>query len=224
MFSKLSVLGLVAAIPLSLAAALPSNLTYRATEFLPKNATGDFSVQAAPQYYSGPWQNFPAMNTWVSTFDALFEANKNSIRSTGSTADDVGRINVAIREAAKIGVDERVILSIIMQESHGYVGVRTTLSPEGIPTAGLMQCSGCAGFPGRTGLSQDEITSMVVGGTQHYKANLQNWGDKLSPESIYPALREYNSGSVNPNDLSDGRGATAAYVSDISQRLQGWVD
>lgn len=123
MFSKLSVLGLVAAIPLSLAAALPSNLTYRATEFLPKNATGDFSVQAAPQYYSGPWQNFPAMNTWVSTFDALFEANKNSMRSTGSTADDVGRINVAIREAAKIGVDERVILSIIMQGKYKSIPV-----------------------------------------------------------------------------------------------------
>lgn len=65
---------------------------------------------------------------------------------------------------------------------------------------------------------------MVNGGTQHYKANLKDFGDKWSPESIYPALREYNSGSVNPNDLSDGRGATASYVSDIAQRLQGWVD
>jgi hypothetical protein len=191
MFSKVTVLGLMAAIPLSLAAAVPSNLTHRAVEFLPKNATDEFSIQAAPQHYSGPWQNFPAMNTWVGTFDALFEANRNSMRSTGSTADDVGRINVAIREAARIGVDERVILSIIMQgecisvscpgvssssaveefvgvfkayigaaadnplESHGYVGVRTTYSPgEGIPTAGLMQCSNCPGFPGRTGLSQ----------------------------------------------------------------------
>ena len=65
---------------------------------------------------------------------------------------------------------------------------------------------------------------MVKGGTQHYKQNLKNWGDKWSGESIYPALREYNSGSVNPNDLSDGRGATASYVSDVSQRLTGWTD
>lgn len=225
MLSKVTIFGLLAAIPLSLAAAVPSNLTRGNVEFLPKNATEDVSIQTAPTKYSGPWQNFPAMNTWVGTFDALFEKNKNSMRSTGSTADDVGRINVAIREAAKLGVDERVILGIIMQESHGYVGVRTTYSPgEGIPTAGLMQCSNCPGFPGRTGLSQADITSMVVGGTQHYKANLKNWGDKWSPESIYPALREYNSGSVNPNDLSDGRGATPDYVSDIAQRLQGWVD
>lgn len=65
---------------------------------------------------------------------------------------------------------------------------------------------------------------MVNGGTSHFKQNLQNWGDQWSEQSIYPALREYNSGGVNPNDLSDGLGATPAYVSDISQRLQGWVD
>ena len=65
---------------------------------------------------------------------------------------------------------------------------------------------------------------MVCGGTRHYKENLKHWGDKWSGESIYPALREYNSGSVNPNDLSDGRGATASYVNDVAHRLQGWVD
>ncbi|KAF2872361.1 hypothetical protein BDV95DRAFT_628047 [Massariosphaeria phaeospora] len=178
---------------------------------------------AAPTFYSGPWQNFPAMNTWLS-FDDLFNRNKNSMFSTGSTGDDVGRIWNAIVENAKLGVDERVILTIIMQESHGNVGVRTTVSPDGVPTAGLMQCSNCPGFPGRHGLSQDEISSMVRGGTQHFKRNLQNWGDQWAASSIYPALREYNSGSVNPNDLSDARGATRDYVSDIAQRLQGWVD
>lgn len=147
------------------------------------------------------------------------------MKQAGSTWDDIGKINVGIRNAAKeIGVDERVILGIIMQESHGYVGVRTTVSPGGIPTAGIMQCSGCNGYPGRTGLSQTEISSMINGGTRHYKGNLEHWGDLWAPESIYPALREYNSGSVNPNDLSDGRGATASYVSDVSQRLQGWAD
>ncbi|KAF2202008.1 hypothetical protein GQ43DRAFT_455352 [Delitschia confertaspora ATCC 74209] len=181
------------------------------------------SIQSAPIWYSGPYQNFPAMSTWKS-FDELFGLNWNSMLSTGNTADDLGRINVAIRECAKLGVDERVILAIIMQESHGNVGVRTTFSPDGIPTAGIMQCSGCAGFEGRHGLSQDEITSMVRGGTEHFKANLRNWGDQWATSSIYPALREYNSGSVNPNDLSDGLRATPSYVSDISQRLQGWVD
>lgn len=123
----------------------------------PNNDTS--RAQAAPTWYSGPWYNFPPMDTWLS-FDAMFDRNKDSMKSTGSTWDDIGRINVAIRNAAQLGVDERVILGIIMQESHGYVGVRTTVSPDGIPTAGIMQCSGCPGYPGRTGLSQ------VCGGPQ----------------------------------------------------------
>ncbi|KAK7984307.1 Copper resistance protein CRF1 [Apiospora arundinis] len=212
---------LAAATLVSLTSAAPAPAP--APEFAPKNAT--LSILSAPNWISGPWQNFPAMNTWL-TFDQMFDANKNSMKSTGSTWDDIGRINVAIRNAAaNIGVDERVILGIIMQESHGYVGVQTTFSPgEGIPTAGIMQCSNCPGYPGQTGLSQDQISGMVNGGTNHFKANLKDFGDKWSPESIYPALREYNSGSVNQNDLSDGMGATASYVSDIAQRLQGWVD
>lgn len=148
------------------------------------------------------------------------------MNQAGSTWDDIGRIYVGISgAAATIGVDERVILCMIMQESHGYVGVETSFSPgEGIPTAGLMQCSGCAGFPGQTGLSQDQINEMINGGTQHYKGNLEDFGDLLATSSIYPALREYNSGSVDESNLSNGLGATDSYVSDISQRLQGWAD
>lgn len=65
---------------------------------------------------------------------------------------------------------------------------------------------------------------MIIGGTEHFKGNLRNWGNCGDPSCVYPALREYNSGSVNPDDLSDGRGATASYVSDVVQRLGGWVD
>jgi hypothetical protein len=42
---------------------------------------------------------------------------------------------------------------------------------------------------------------------------------------IYTAARIYNSGSVSPNgDLSNGNGATPCYVSDIANRLTGWVN
>lgn len=37
-----------------------------------------------------------------------------------------------------------------------------------------------------------------------------------SGKSIYPALRNYKSGSVNHSNLSDGRDATAFYVSDVA--------
>ncbi|KAK7987251.1 hypothetical protein PG988_002239 [Apiospora saccharicola] len=212
----LNLLALATASLFSLGTAVPTAL--------PLNMT-DVSIQSAPQFISGPWQNFPSMSSWL-TFDQMFGANQNSMSQSGSTWDDIGRINVAIRNAAaSIGVDERVILGIIMQESHGYVGVQTTFSPgEGIPTAGIMQCSNCQGFPGQNGLSQDQISAMVNGGTTHFKANLEDRGNNWNEQSIYEALREYNSGSVDASNLSNGLGATDSYVSDISQRLTGWVD
>ena len=65
---------------------------------------------------------------------------------------------------------------------------------------------------------------MVRGGVEHFRGNLAHWGNCMGESCVYPALREYNSGNVNPADLSDGRGATPSYVSDIAQRLQGWAD
>ncbi len=62
---------------------------------------------------------------------------------------------------------------------------------------------------------------MVRAGTLHYKDNLKQFGNADTADCIYKALRAYNSGSVNPNNLSDPRGATASYVSDIANRLCG---
>lgn len=62
---------------------------------------------------------------------------------------------------------------------------------------------------------------MVVAGTKHLKDNLNQFGGKDNEETIYKALRAYNSGSVNEHNLSDGRGATPSYVSDIANRLLG---
>jgi hypothetical protein len=62
---------------------------------------------------------------------------------------------------------------------------------------------------------------MVVAGTNHYKANLQQTGNADSAQDIYQALRLYNSGSLDANNLSNGLGATDSYVSDIANRLQG---
>jgi len=173
--------------------------------------------------YSGPSSNFPPMNQWKS-FEEIFNANKPEMLKTGNTGPDVGAIWNAVLECAKIGVDERVIFCIIMQESTGNVGVRTTVNADGHGTAGLMQCDGSPGFPGRHGLTQAQITSMVRAGTNHYKANLKEFGDGYNADTIYKALRAYNSGSVNPNNLSDGRGATPSYVSDVANRLLGRVN
>ena len=62
---------------------------------------------------------------------------------------------------------------------------------------------------------------MVNAGTQHYKGNLEQFGDADTAATIYQALRVYNSGSIDESNLSNGLGATDSYVSDIANRLQG---
>jgi hypothetical protein len=103
--------------------------------------------------YSGPAANFPSKDTWKD-FDTLFNINKPEMLQTGDSGEDVGCIYNAILEAAKIGVEERVILCIIMQESSGDVGVGTTTDQDNTPTGGLMQDSGSPAFPGQHNLSQ----------------------------------------------------------------------
>ena len=62
---------------------------------------------------------------------------------------------------------------------------------------------------------------MVEAGTRHFKQNLEDNNNADTAEAIYEACRLYNSGSINKSNLSAGRGATASYVSDIANRLQG---
>lgn len=73
---------------------------------------------------------------------------------TGDSGEDVGRIWNAINEAAKMGVEERVILCIIMQESTGNVGVGTPKDMDNNPTGGLTQAEGSPAFPGQYNLTQ----------------------------------------------------------------------
>ncbi|KAF2656297.1 hypothetical protein K491DRAFT_597275 [Lophiostoma macrostomum CBS 122681] len=179
--------------------------------------------QQCGQWYSGPASNFPAYSSWLD-FTTLFNLNKNNMLSTGDTGEDVGRIWNAINSAAaSIGVEERVILSIILQESNGDVGVPCTTAPDGSGSCGLMQADGSPGFQGQHGLSQDDINNMVNAGTQHYKSNLEQQGNGDDAQTIYEALRLYNSGSVDTSNLSNGLGATDSYVSDIANRLTGVV-
>ena len=64
---------------------------------------------------------------------------------------------------------------------------------------------------------------MIMTGTKHFKGNLEQEGNAFDAPTIYKALRLYNSGDINDNDLSDGKGATASYVSDMANWLQGRV-
>lgn len=76
------------------------------------------------------------------------------------------RIRVAITTiASSYSIDTRVLLGIMIQESHGHVGVVTTLDADGVPTGGLMQASGCHGYDGQQNLAQvtkDNILSIQL--------------------------------------------------------------
>jgi hypothetical protein len=93
------------------------------------------------------------MDTWKS-FEEIFNANKPEMLQTGDSGEDVGRIWNAVLEAAKLGVEERVIFCIIMQESTGNVGVGTTTDNDITATGGLMQAEESPAFPGQHNLTQ----------------------------------------------------------------------
>lgn len=118
-----------------------------------------------------------------------------------------------------------VILAITIQESHGDVSAKTTQSFESFSTSGAMQCMNCASGVEKEGVTRKTVFEMILGGIKHFKESRKPYGETNEPRSIYPGLRAYNSGpfAVNLKNLSDGMGATDAYVSDVARRLGGWV-
>ncbi|TQW01143.1 muramidase [Cordyceps javanica] len=133
------------------------------------------------------------------------------------------------------GVDERFVLATVMQESNGCVRAPTTHN--GVRNPGLMQshdgdgdCAAAEPCPAA------EIALMIADGTLGTRS-----GDGLkqvlakarnataaaeaaaTARPFYVAARLYNSGQADYDNLGDPKGATACYVSDIANRLTGWV-
>lgn len=182
-------------------------------------------------YYSGPASSFPPATTWIS-FENMWTSNLPSMQTSCSalhagednTIAQIADIYTAIQSRANASlVDHRFILAIVLQESHGCVHVPTTHSSTGVPNPGLMQSHAGSSFS--PAHQAESILAMVQDGTQGTPSgaglvqNLNLYGDP------YVAARGYNSGYVAASgDLSDAAGATACYVSDVANRLTGWVD
>ncbi|POS71401.1 intracellular hyphae protein 1 [Diaporthe helianthi] len=153
--------------------------------------------------YSGPASNFPQESQWAS-WDELWGQNERLMRLHDSDLE-VALIRQAIDTVAnESGVDRRVILCIIVQESGGNVRVQTTSN--GVRNPGLMQSHNGAEFN-----PNDPAGSIL---------QMLKW-DKYG--NYYEAFRGYNSGSVNKRDLNDPVGATGSYVRDAANRLMGHV-
>ncbi|KAG9245988.1 hypothetical protein BJ878DRAFT_417994 [Calycina marina] len=180
-------------------------------------------------YYQGAATAFPAKTSWVS-FDQMFTANQvNMAVSCGNNgwgANDspaeIADIRAGIEAvAAASGVDHRFILATIMQESVGCVRAPTTNN--GVTNPGLMQSHDGSTYNAANAAAS--IQQMIVDGTEGTSSGggltegLNTYGE------VYSAARVYNSGSIaSSGNLSDGNGAVACYVSDIANRLTGWVN
>jgi LysM repeat protein len=85
--------------------------------------------------YSGPASHFPKESEWAS-WDTLWKINERLMKLHDSDSE-VALINKSIQTVAKeSGVDRRVILCIIVQESGGNVRVKTVseiVNESGVP-------------------------------------------------------------------------------------------
>jgi hypothetical protein len=144
--------------------------------------------------------------------------------------------------ASITNMDPRFILAIMMQESKGCVRVQTTYGSYENP--GLMQShAGPNSCVGIDPCPSEIITGMLLDGVSGTPSGdgLAGIMDQLSSnnatfnnatfatnctqqQTYYRTARIYNSGSIAPSgNLGDGMGSTNCYVSDIANRLTGWV-
>ncbi|KAI9787254.1 MAG: hypothetical protein M1839_003492 [Geoglossum umbratile] len=187
--------------------------------------------------YEGPASSFPDQSTWAD-YSSLWAYNSTIIpfvslyvpEDVTTSANVIGASIPSI--AAESGVDARVILCIIMQESGGDVNVQTTPSPgpDSIPNTGIMQAHDGVTFAGADNWPQsiNSIVQMIKDGTEGTLQEGAKGGVGLKQlyeqyGNWYEVARAYNSGSVDQSNLSHGLGATDSYVSDVANRLLGHV-
>lgn len=174
------------------------------------------SVGGAYVNYSGPASSYPDPSQWAS-YAALWAQNA-ALMSYNDSPSEIALIASSITlVSAESGIDPRVILCIIMQESGGNLRVGNTFN--GVNNTGIMQAFDGASFdPADPATS---ILQMIRDGTEGTArgpglkqafAQTGNW---------YEAARVYNSGSVDKLQLNDALGATGGYVVDFANRLMG---
>ena len=179
-------------------------------------STGGTQGGGGYEQYGGSASNFPDPSRWQQ-YGRLWETNAKLMKFHDSDSE-ISFIKQAIeRVARESGIDVRVILCIIMQESAGNVRVGTTSN--GVSNPGIMQSHNGVSFNAKD--PAGSILQMVRDGTEGTRS-----GDGLKQlyakyGNYYEAFRGYNSGSVDKKDLNNALGATQWYVRDTANRLMG---
>ncbi|KAF2719895.1 hypothetical protein K431DRAFT_227712 [Polychaeton citri CBS 116435] len=233
-----------------------STLTTSTTTSTPAVPVQTGAASQEYQVYSGDGtvaQGWPSEDQWVD-FEYMFEINAPDMREScaawgvpNNSDEETATIKDAIQSlSAQSGVDARLILAVIMQESTGCVRVITTAYS--VLNPGLMQSHAGAGtcntnnapfgIPGvsNTGTVQDpcpasEIYQMVRDGTAGTDSGdgLQQLlvdDDRTDVSRFYRAARMYNGGrlSIGTDGNLETGCCTTCYVSDIANRLTGWTN
>jgi LysM repeat protein len=166
--------------------------------------------------YTGPASAFPSPNQWAS-YSTLWQQN-STLMSYNDTPSEISLIGSSITTVAQeSGIDPRVILCIIMQESGGNVRVGNTNN--GVNNTGIMQAFNGVSFDANN--PAGSILQMVRDGTEGTASGPGLKQAFVTYGNYYMALRVYNSGSVDLAQLNDPLGATANYVVDVANRLMG---
>lgn len=154
-----------------------------------------------------------------------FNVAANSAQETSNIATGIKTV------AVETGIDPRFILAILLQESNGCVRAPTT--NYGVRNPGLMQDHDGSATCNEAGHVQNPcpertITQMIrdgVAGTSAGDGLVQTMAKAgvSGTSKYYVSARIYNSGSLAVNGDLGGGIATHCYVSDIANRLTGWV-
>lgn len=203
----------------------PPSQTKTQTASPPSNtgssSSGGNTTPGTFQLYTGPEANYPKEDKWVS-YDTLWDLNKQVCERP----DNAGKgpiLKQYIKEVAdEAGMDARVVLAVILQESTCNLGVGST--DGGVNNPGIMQSHDGVSY--KAGDADSVIKEMIKDGTTGTSSGMglvqfiEGEGGKL-----YTGLRAYNSGengvdASNLFNLPAGTG-TASYCSDIANRLTG---
>ena len=187
----------------------------------PSSGAAGYPSHAAYTCYVGPATNFPPPSKWQS-FTTLWNFQvTNALQPIGDSAAEIAALHDAIVAVAQTArIDARVILAVVLVESTGNVRVGCT--DNGVRNCGLMQSHDPLVGAYDPANMQASITQMIRDGSQGTSHGAGLVQLLNADPDVWRALRAYNSGSVNGADLSDGKGATAPYVSDVANYLQGW--
>lgn len=182
---------------------------------------------------------WPTIEKWAS-FDSLWKINLPFIEKactnlrTGAADNsptEIAQIKKALDDVSKeAGIDKRVGLALMMQESKGCVRVGTTAVE--VKNPGLLQSHEGVNCIGKTPCPEATIRQMFKDGLEGTKsgdglkqtiAAAQKQLNAKGAQAVYGGARKYNSGSIKTGDLNFRFSATACYASDIANRLTGWI-